>query len=566
MVVDEKDKKISLLLEDLSSLEDYIHDLFSFSPLPLCFISPLGVILEANPSFERISNFSFDEIVGEAIEKIFEKEKIEKLIKETFKKKFVEGQEMVLFTKDKREVPVSVFSRTRMDKEGKIVGCFLGVFNLTEVKKIQDELEQASAVLEIKVEARTKELEEERKALEGRVKERTKELEDSRQALMATLSDVEESRRALVNMLEDVELEKSRSEEERDRTNLIISGLVDGLLMFDAQNRLSLMNPKAETFLRIKSKDVIGKSILELTSFSVFVPLVKLLGEKIRKISREEFQVEKRLTLEVTTVYIKRKEEEKEGVLVVLHDVTREKRIERTKSEFVSIAAHQLRTPLSAIKWTLRMLLSGDLGEITDEQEEFIQKSYESNERMITLINDLLNVSRIEEGRYLYKPKLASIEDLVQSVIKSYKKSIEERRIRFKFKRSKKKLPRIMLDVEKMQLAIENLIDNAIRYTSPRGEVTVILKRVNMEIEFSVKDTGVGIPKDQHSRVFTKFFRGANVIRMETEGSGLGLFITQNIIEAHGGKIWFESEEGKGTTFHFVLPTKREFEKFLEGF
>lgn len=565
MVVDEKDKKISLLLEDLSSLEDYIHDLFNFSPLPLCFISPLGVILETNPSFERVSNFSFDEIVGEAIERIFEEERIEKLIKETFKKGFVEGQEMVLFTKDKREVPVSVFSRTRTDKKGKIVGCFLGVFNLTEVKKIQDELKQASAVLEIRVEARTKELEEERGALEERVKERTKELEDSGQALMATLRNVEESRRALVNMLEDVELEKSRTEEERDRTNLIISELIDGLLMFDAQNRLSLINPQAEKLLRIKAKDVVGKSILELTSFPVFIPLVKLLGEKIKKISKEEFQVEKRLTLEVTTVYV-RKGKEREGVLVVLHDVTREKIIERTKSEFVSIAAHQLRTPLSAIKWTLRMLLSGDLGEITEEQEEFIQKSYESNERMITLINDLLNVSRIEEGRYLYRPKLANIEDLVQSVIKSYKKSIKERKIKFKFERPEKRLPKIMLDIEKMQLAIENLIDNAIRYTPPGGEVIVILKRVNMEIEFSVKDTGVGIPKDQHHRVFTKFFRGANVIRMETEGSGLGLFITKNIVEAHGGKIWFESEEGKGTTFHFVLPAKREFEEFLGGF
>ena len=123
-----------------------------------------------------------------------------------------------------------------------------------------------------------------------------------------------------------------------------------------------------------------------------------------------------------------------------------------------------------------------------------------------------------------------------------------------------------MLDVEKMKLAIQNLLDNAIRYTQPGGRVTASLKYVKKEIEFSIKDTGIGIPKDQQERVFTKFFRGANAIRLETEGSGLGLFITKNIIEAHGGKIWFESEENVGTTFHFTIPLKEEFGEFLKEF
>jgi len=120
--------------------------------------------------------------------------------------------------------------------------------------------------------------------------------------------------------------------------------------------------------------------------------------------------------------------------------------------------------------------------------------------------------------------------------------------------------------VEKIRLAINNLLDNAIRYTPAGGRVTVSLSRGKKEIELSVKDTGVGIPKDQQERVFTKFSRGANVIRMATEGSGLGLFITKNIIEAHGGKIWFESGEGKGTTFYLTLPTKEEFTEFLKEF
>jgi len=238
------------------------------------------------------------------------------------------------------------------------------------------------------------------------------------------------------------------------------------------------------------------------------------------------------------------------------------------KTEFVSLAAHQLRTPLSAIKWALRMLLDGDLGKITDEQRDFVEKTYQSNERMIGLINDLLDVTRIEEGRYLYKPTLESIENLIQFVVNAYKEEMERKNLELDFKKPEKKLPRAVVDVEKIRLVVENLLDNAVRYTPPGGRVTISLRYVEKEkeIEFSIKDTGAGIPKDQQARVFTKFFRGVNVMRMETEGSGLGLFIAKNIIEAHGGKIWFESEEGKGTTFYFTLPLKEEFGGFLKEF
>jgi len=200
------------------------------------------------------------------------------------------------------------------------------------------------------------------------------------------------------------------------------------------------------------------------------------------------------------------------------------------------------------------MLLDEDLGEITKEQREFIEKIYESNEKMIRLINDLLDVTRIEEGRYLYRPVLASLENEVQFVVNSYKEEIEKRKLKLEFKEPKKKLPQVMLDVEKMRLAIQNLLDNAIRYTHSGGQVTISLKGDKNKVEFRISDTGIGIPKDQQKRVFTKFFRGANAVKMETGGTGLGLYITKNIIEAHDGKILFKSEEGKGSTFYFSLP------------
>lgn len=382
---------------------------------------------------------------------------------------------------------------------------------------------------------------------------------------MNMLKDMEDARKALTNMLEDVEGERNKAEEEKNKTLTIINNFTDGLFVFDKENRLSLINPQTEVFFDVKARDLFGKSVFELNTFPTLEPLVRLLGREIKGVFRKELSIKGDLILEVSTIPMMIGEK-KLGALVILHDITREKIIEKMKTEFVSLSAHQLRTPLSAIKWTLRMLLDGDLGLITKEQREFIEKTYNSNERMINLINDLLDITRIEEGRYLYKPILTDIEPVVQFVVNSYKEEIEKKKINFEFKKPEEKLPKVMIDVEKIRLAVQNLLDNALRYTPIGGQVTIAVNRVTKEIELSVKDTGIGIPRDQQARVFTKFFRGANVLRMETEGSGLGLFITKNIIEAHGGRVWFKSKEGEGTTFYFTLPIKEEFEGFLKEF
>jgi two-component system sensor histidine kinase VicK len=168
-----------------------------------------------------------------------------------------------------------------------------------------------------------------------------------------------------------------------------------------------------------------------------------------------------------------------------------------------------------------------------------------------------LNVARIEEGRYLYRPVLADIVPICQSVIDSYKEEIGKKNLKFEFEKPKE-LPKVRVDIEKISLAIQNLLENAILYNLPGGKIEISLKLKENKIEFSIKDTGIGIPKELQRRVFTKFFRAPNAMRIETEGSGLGLFITKNIIEAHGGEIWFESEEGKGTTFYFTLPVAQK--------
>ena len=379
------------------------------------------------------------------------------------------------------------------------------------------------------------------------------------------IKEIKEERSALLNMLEDIDEARQKVEEEKKKTDAIITNFTEGLLSFDQNGILSLINPQAISFLKVRRKNVIGKSIEELEKEPSFAPLIEVLGKDMRAVFRKEVKVNEDLVFEVSSIPMMEAEKDL-GVLVIIHDISREKMIEKIKTEFVSLAAHQLRTPLSAIKWTLKMLLDGDLGVINEEQKEFINKTYQSNERMINLINDLLDVARIEEGNYLYKPVFTDIEPIVKFVIGSLKKESDDRNLEVEFKGSSDKLPKVKVDIEKIRLVIQNLLENAIKYTKPGGKIEVSLKRSDNNVEFLIKDSGVGISQDQQNRIFTKFFRAANVVRMETDGSGLGLFIAKNIVEAHGGNIWFESEEGKGTIFHFTLPIKEEFGEFLKGF
>ena len=369
--------------------------------------------------------------------------------------------------------------------------------------------------------------------------------------------ELEESKEALMNILEDVEEARANEEEEKNKTLAIINNLTDGLLVFDKENKLLLVNPMTEDLFKIKKKDITGKSILELSKIAILRPLTEVLEKKItentKKIFKKEIKIGDNLILKTSIVPIIR-EKEKIGNLVILHNITREKLVEKLKTEFVSLAAHQLRTPLSAIKWTIKMVLEGDLGSINKEQREFLEDAYKSNERMINLINSLLNVSRIEEGRYIFNPVLADIEEITERVISSYKQESQKKEIKIEFERPEKKLPKVVLDIEKIQIVIDNLLKNALKYTLRGGKVTISLKSGKKEIEFSIKDNGVGIPENQQKRIFTKFFRATNIKKMDTTGSGLGLYITKNIIKAHGGKIWFTSKEGKGTTFYFTIP------------
>ena len=239
----------------------------------------------------------------------------------------------------------------------------------------------------------------------------------------------------------------------------------------------------------------------------------------------------------------------------IVRDVTKEQEIDKVKSEFVSLASHQLRTPLTAVNWYTEMLLSGDIGKFQPEQKKYLKEIYNGNNNMIDLVKALLNVSRIELGTLAIEPESTNLKKLSDSVLEEFKLIIKKNKLKIE-KDYTKELSDINIDPKLMRIVFQNLISNAIKYTPLGGQINIGITKQKSDILISVKDTGYGIPKDQQSKIFTKLFRADNIVEKETEGTGLGLYIIKYVVEQFKGKIWFESRENKGTTFYVTIPSR----------
>jgi len=232
------------------------------------------------------------------------------------------------------------------------------------------------------------------------------------------------------------------------------------------------------------------------------------------------------------------------------------KKLDEAKSEFISIASHQLRTPLTVIKGYISMMLEGNFGTLTKPETESLEKVFLSNERLIQLVENLLNISRIESGRLQFDLQAVDLNSMVESVVEELSGNAKKKSLILQYKPPIEPLPKIKADDEKIRQVVMNLIDNAIKYTK-QGSVTVKLEQQEKKIKFSVADSGMGVKPEDMVNLFKKFSRGTGTSLIHTEGTGLGLYVARMMIEAHKGKIWAESDgEGKGSKFCFELPMK----------
>lgn len=221
------------------------------------------------------------------------------------------------------------------------------------------------------------------------------------------------------------------------------------------------------------------------------------------------------------------------------------------KSEFISVAAHQLRTPLSALKWIMRMLSQNEFRDEA-ERRSFIMKASESTDRMIDLVNDLLEVDHIQSGKDQFVFKPVNVHLIISAIVSEMQSIANSRNISLVVDLAADM--GVSGDPIKLRALFQNLIENALKYTLAGGTVRIVSTIENGFVKVAITDSGIGIPEGQKQRIFSKFFRATNAMKVETVGSGLGLFIAKQVTDRHGGKIWFESPAGEGTSFFVLLP------------
>lgn len=230
--------------------------------------------------------------------------------------------------------------------------------------------------------------------------------------------------------------------------------------------------------------------------------------------------------------------------------------LDETKDEFISMASHQLRTPLTSVKGYMSMVMEGDAGKLTKQQESLLTQAFVSSQRMVYLIADLLNVSRLKTGKFIIDAQPTNLADVVEGEISQLTETAKVKKIAMKYNKPKK-FPELMLDETKVRQVIMNFADNAIYYTPSGGHIDIEVKEDEGSVYFTVKDDGFGVPKEDQKHLFTKFYRATNARKARPDGTGLGLFMAKKVVDAQGGTILFESHEGKGSLFGFSFSKKK---------
>ncbi len=372
---------------------------------------------------------------------------------------------------------------------------------------------------------------------------------------------------AIVINFQDITERKLTQEQiarEKLEDEAILASIGEGIIATDNVGKIAMVNDAACGMLGWEAHEFIGKSMIEAIPMQdekgnvVSIderPMMKVLSSGKKMVtSRTNYYVRQDKTkfpviFTLTPVVFEGKVV---GTVEVFHDITKEKEIEKMKTEFLSMAAHQLRTPLGTMRWNIEMLLSETLSDAIKKKLEHV---YEDNKRMLMWVNDLLSVSRVEQGRLSDNPVDTDVAALILQVVGDHQPEAQKRSIHITIQPSDN-LPHIVIDPKRLQDVVENIVSNAIKYNVDSGTVTIALTQEDHSIGISIADTGRGIPREDLPHIFDKFFRAQNVRETTIEGTGLGLYVVRSFVQGWGGSIDVHSVEGKGTTVDITLPLK----------
>ncbi|HAJ57826.1 MAG TPA: hypothetical protein DCL35_08740 [Candidatus Omnitrophica bacterium] len=354
---------------------------------------------------------------------------------------------------------------------------------------------------------------------------------------------------------------------EKERSDEVMRHLADGLVVVDKEGKVIMMNPAAEKLLGRGSREAVGRSLVEGLKDEHLLAVAKgPLDDRDETRITKEIEVDSKdettkRVLRASSAVVENEDGKTVGMVSVLSDITREKEVEEMKSHFVSLVTHELRTPVVAIQKSLELILSRTTGQINEDQERFLSISKFNLERLNRLINDLLDMSKLEEGKMKLVPSEFDLRDIANEVIASLASWAKDKEITIKLDLKDEPII-INADRDRITQVLVNLAGNALKFTPPKGEVMIALNLLESKdgicaqpcVEASVSDTGIGIDPKDFKRIFSKFEQVSLVSPAGSGGSGLGLPIAKEIVNFHGGAIWVESQMGKGSRFIFVLP------------
>lgn len=347
----------------------------------------------------------------------------------------------------------------------------------------------------------------------------------------------------------------------------IFASMGEGMLVVDKFLKILAVNPVAAQLLGTEERVLLGLDIR--SQLNIWNGKEKLLDDSypISQVLRNQFPIRVSeeegysfepvhasvFPVEFTTAPLV-ENKNNTGAVMLFSDVSESRRLRSARTDFISIASHQLRTPLTPIRWFAKLLLAGEAGELNPQQQEFVRDIYDNNDRMVQLLNTLLQIVRVEDGRLKVEPKPSNLPELAKRVVVSLTPLAEPKGLSISVHEPKMSLPQVLIDEVIMWQVLQNLMTNAIRYSFPGSKVEVGFVHKGSYLEVYVQDHGIGIPKGLEAKIYEKFFRSPGASKMAPEGSGLGLALVKSLVNGWGGKIWHESEEGRGTTFHFTMP------------
>lgn len=395
--------------------------------------------------------------------------------------------------------------------------------------------------------------------------------EQIRRKLSKSNDDLAKSQENLMKVIDEQRELKEKIEMEKNQDEAVINSIGDGLAVTDNLGKIVKANKAFEKLLGWSEEEVVGKELVDV--------MIRQ-DEKGRQVPVEERSISKVLagadtiySSLVNSPYYVRKDGTRFpatgvttpvrfknqilGAVIVFRDVTEDKAIDKAKTDFVSVASHQLRTPLSTIKWYSEYLLSGNKN-ANPEQQEYLEEIFKSVNKMVLLVNTLLNVSKIELGTFAIVSTPVDIVDLIHDVLKNFKRDMDMKKIAFDLKCD---VGSLMADTDPnaITMIVQNLLSNAVTYTPEGGRIGVAVDKINGEIELKVMDNGYGIPDKDKPMIFTKMYRAENVKDKVPDGNGIGLYIAKAVVEKLGGSIRFESKENIGTTFFVEIPLKSKY-------